>query len=258
MARPRRLNAVDAQMHTELARVFEQAADDDAVDIVVLTGAGRAFCAGGDLHWQRDAIEDPVSFARTVREARRIVLSLLDCEKPVVAEVNGPAVGLGATLALFADAAFIADDTYLSDPHVGVGMTAGDGGAAIWPQLVGYMRAKYYLLTGERVAAVEAARIGLVTAAMPRSGLTEHVDRFVRRLLALPQQAVRSTKVAVNMRLRDAVNTSIDAALALESYSNITRDHREAVDAFLMHRKPSFRAGGTSPETRGSRARGRR
>ncbi|HVO46543.1 MAG TPA: enoyl-CoA hydratase-related protein [Steroidobacteraceae bacterium] len=246
-ARPHKLNAVDALMHTELAALFQRVADDDRIDVIVLTGAGRAFCAGGDLNWQKQAVENPASFNRTVREARQIVCGMLECDRPIIAKVNGPAVGIGATLAVFADAVFIADDTFLSDPHVNVGMTAGDGGALMWPQLIGYMRAKYYLLTGERIAAPEAERIGLVTAAVPRKLLDERVDRAVRRLLSLPQQAVRSTKVATNIPLRALMASGLDASLALESISNVTHDHCEAVEAFLHKRPARFTRRGAAP-----------
>lgn len=131
MNRTHRLNAVDAGLHTELAQVFVDAAADPGCDVIVLTGAGRAFCAGGDLDWQQRAIDDPASFDRTVVEARRIIFSLLDCEKPIIAKVDGPAVGLGCTPALFCDVIFAAEDARIADPHVGVGMVVGDGGAVI-------------------------------------------------------------------------------------------------------------------------------
>ena len=126
MNRPATLNAVDALMHTELARVFRDANDDTESDIVVLTGAGRAFCAGGDVDWMQDAIDHPENFESTVAEAKQIVFSLLDCEKPTIAKVNGAAVGLGATLALFCDIGFAAETAIFADPHVSIGMVAGD------------------------------------------------------------------------------------------------------------------------------------
>jgi enoyl-CoA hydratase len=166
-------------------------------------------------------------------------------------------VGLGATLALLADATFMAEDSFLADPHVNVGMTAGDGGAAIWPQLIGYMRAKHFLLTGERVPATDAERLGLVTAAVPRAQLDRRVAQYCRRLLSLPQQAIRSTKTAINLRLRELVATSLDASLALESMANLTADHHEAVTAYLEKRQPRFRRGGDAPVVTSRRRRAR-
>lgn len=172
MDRGGRLNAVDAQLHEELSRVFVDAAKDPESDVVVLTGAGRAFCAGGDVDWMQDAIDDPGSFETTVAEAKAIVFSLLDCEKPTISMINGPAVGLGATLALLCDISFAADTTYLADPHVSIGMVAGDGGALIWPQLIGFARAKEFLFTGDRIDARRAAEIGLINHAVPAGQLS--------------------------------------------------------------------------------------
>lgn len=155
------LNAVDATMHEELSRFFTQAAADEGSDVVVLTGAGRAFCAGGDIGWMQESFGSQAALDRTAREAKRIISSLLECEKPVVCRMNGDAVGLGATIALFCDMIIADDRARISDPHVRVGLVAGDGGAAIWPQLVGYARTKEFLMTGDAIMATEAARVGL-------------------------------------------------------------------------------------------------
>jgi enoyl-CoA hydratase len=234
--RPGRLNAVNARLHTELARVFVDAAADPASDVIVLTGAGRAFCAGGDVEWMQDAIDEPRSFIDTIREARQIVYGLIDCEKPVIARVNGPAVGLGATLALFCDLIVMANDAYFADPHVNIGMTAGDGGAVIWPQLVGYARAKQYLFTGERIGACDAERLGLANVVAPAAELDAAIDALVDRLLKQPQQALRATKLSVNVGLRQVAAGVLEASLAHETVSNLTRQHREAVAAFRENR----------------------
>ena len=150
MNRPEKLNAVDARMHEELARVFYDVALDEEADIVVLTGAGKGFSAGGDFGWFQDMIDDRKVWERTRLEGKRIVYSLLDLEKPVIAKINGPAMGLGATMALFCDVIFAARSARIGDPHVSVGLVAGDGGAVIWPQLIGYARAKELLMTGDQ------------------------------------------------------------------------------------------------------------
>lgn len=241
---PDSLNAVSADMHTELSRVFTDAARDPDCDIIVLTGAGRAFCAGGDLGWQQAAADDPVSFQKTVVEAKQIIFSLLDCEKPVIAKVNGPAVGLGCTLALFCDVIFANKSTYLSDPHVSVGMVAGDGGAVIWPQLIGYARAKEFLMTGDRVPAEKAEAIGLINHAVDSADLDATVDAFADRLATSALDAVRWSKVSVNIGLKQLAHSIMDASLAYEALTNASADHQEALDAMRGKRRPIFGAQG--------------
>lgn len=236
--RPDKLNAVDKAMHGELATVFEDAADDRESDIIVLTGEGRAFSAGGDILWMQEMIDS--GFAQTAREAKRIVVSLLDCEKPVIAKVNGHATGLGATLALFCDVIFAAEHAKIGDPHVSVGFTAGDGGAVIWPQLIGYARAKEYLMTGDLIPAPEAARIGLINHAVPAPELDARVDAFADRLAAGALVAIRTTKASVNIGLKQLAASIMDTCLALEEQSNASADHQEAVLAFNEGRKPTF------------------
>ena len=230
--RPAALNAVDAVLHEELARVFADAGNDPDSDIVVLTGAGRAFCAGGDVDWMQDAIDHPENFETTVNEAKRIVFSLLDCEKPTIARINGPAIGLGATLALFCDIGIAADTAYLSDPHVSVGMVAGDGGAVIWPQLIGYARAKEFLFTGDRVGAQRASDMGLINRVVPAAELDAAVDAFADRLAGGATKAIRWTKVTVNIALKQLAHSMMDTGLAYEALTNASADHRERVRAF--------------------------
>jgi enoyl-CoA hydratase len=241
--RPDTLNAVDATMHAELARVFTDLNDDPDTNVIVLTGAGRAFSAGGDIAWMQAMIDDPGEFQRIASEGKRIVFSLLDCEKPVVAKVNGHAVGLGATIALFADVIFAAEGAKIGDPHVGVGFVAGDGGAVIWPQLIGYARAKEYLMTGDLLTGAEAARIGLINHAFPAEKLDAAVDAFARRLATGAATAIRGTKIAVNIGLKQLAHSIMDASIALEGISNFSADHAEAVAAFREGRKPRFVGG---------------
>lgn len=238
--RPDKLNATDALMHEELARVFTEAARDPESDVIIFTGAGRAFCAGGDIGWMQDMIEDQVKFEKTGREAKQIVFSMLDCEKPIIAKVNGHATGLGCTMALFCDVIFVSDAAKLGDPHVSVGFVAGDGGAVIWPQLVGYARAKELLMTGDLITADRAASIGLVNYALPAAELDEAVSAFARRLSQGAIKAISWTKVSVNIGLRQLAHSIMDASIAYEAMSNQTADHKEAVAAFLEKRKPTF------------------
>lgn len=226
------LNAVNGPMHEELSRVFRDAALDRDSDVIVITGAGRAFCAGGDVGWMQDAIDRPESFEDTVQEAKAIVFSLLDCEKPIISKINGPAVGLGATIALFCDISFAADTAYISDPHVSIGMVAGDGGAVIWPQLIGYARAKEFLLTGDRISAPHAAEIGLINRSVPAEALDREVDAFADRLAAGATKAIRWSKVTVNIGLKQLAHSMMDVGLAYEALTNVGSDHQARVKAF--------------------------
>jgi len=150
--RPDSLNAVDVQMHFELSTIFGDLNRDSEVKAVVITGGGRAFCAGGDIKWIREMSADASYIKAQMAEARRIVCDILDLEAPAIAAVNGPAIGLGATVALFCDIIIIASEkARFSDPHVSVGLAAGDGGAVIWPLLIGVARAKEYLMTGDAI-----------------------------------------------------------------------------------------------------------
>lgn len=240
LSNPALLNAVDAAMHRELSSIFLDAADDPLSDVVVLTGEGAAFCAGGDLNWMRRSFESGET-GPDAAEAKRIVFSLLDLEKPIIARVRGPAIGLGATLALMCDVIFASDNARFADPHVRAGIVAGDGGAIIWPQLVGYARAKEYLMTGDPVRAAEAERIGLVNHVVPDGELDARVDAFAARLAGGAVLAIKYSKVAVNIGLKQLAHSILDASIAYEMQTFATEDHREAVHSFLEKRPAKFK-----------------
>ena len=238
--RPEQLNAFNGGLHAEMARVFIDANNDPESEVIVLTGAGRAFSAGGDLEAVKAGFDDPAAFRVTAREGKQIVFAQLDCEKPIIAKVNGPAIGLGCSIALFCDVIFAADTAKFADPHVNVGLVAGDGGAIIWPQLIGYARAKEYLLTGDALTATEAARIGLINHAVPAAELDERVNQFADRLAAGAAQAIRWTKVSVNVGLKQLAHSIMDTCMSYEWRASKSDDHREAVNAMLAKRKPAF------------------
>src|SRR6185369_13411054 len=195
------VNAVDAPMHHELARVFADAQDDADSDLIVLTGEGRAFCAGGDTTCFKQQIDEPKNFRAIVPEAKRIVASLLDLEKPIICRLNGAAAGLGATIALLCDVVVAADTAVIGDPHVKVGLVAGDGGALIWPQLIGFARAKRYLLLGDPIYGKEAAEIGLIAASGTPDEVEEIAEKYVRRFARSALQSVSGTKITMNVPL---------------------------------------------------------
>lgn len=238
--RPDLLNAVNLEMLQELADVFIYAASDPHSDVVVLTGAGRAFSAGGDLEHIAGNAARPEQFEYEARLAKQIVYSMLDLEKPLICRLNGHAVGLGATLALMCDVIFAVDTAKIGDPHVALGLVAGDGGAAIWPQRIGFGRAKEYLLTGDLLTAAKAQEIGLINHCVPATELDAAVAAFCERMLKGATKAIRWTKVLINLELKRVVHSLLDTGLAYEGLSAHSSDHREGVRALQEKRKPVF------------------
>jgi len=238
--RPEELNSVNLAMHEDLAAVFLFAVQDPHSDVVLLTGAGKAFSAGGNLEHMNNNANNPALFDEEVRLAKRIVFAMLDLDKPLVCRMNGHAVGLGATLALFSDIIFADVRAKIGDPHVGVGLVAGDGGALIWPQRVGLARAKEYLLTGDLLSATEAADIGLINHALPAAELDGAVEKFCNRLLQGSNNAIRWTKVLLNMELKRIASSVMDAGIAYEAVAVRSADHREGIRALEEKRAPNY------------------
>ena len=239
--RPDALNSTDDRLHAELARVFTEVSEDPETDIVILTGAGRAFSAGGGYEAMQNTIDNPERFEKLSIEARRIVYSLIDCPKPIIAKVNGHAIGFGATLALFCDIVIAAEHAKIGDPHVKIGYVAGDGGAVIWPQLLGYAKAKEYLLTGDVLSAADAEKIGLISRSVPAEQLDEVVLTIAQKIAANPAKAVQWTKLSVNAGLMPVARAVLETSMAYERLSIFTEDHREAVAALRDKRKPVFK-----------------
>lgn len=234
------VNGVDGPMHDELARVFTDLQRDSESDIIVLAAKGRAFCAGGDFQWFQRQIDDPASFRAIAWDAKRIVSSLLEMEKPILCRLNGAAAGLGATIALLCDIIVADEKAVIGDPHVKVGLVAGDGGALIWPQLIGYARAKELLMTGDMLSAAEAKALGLINHAVPGDQLDTKLDEIIAKLQGNPKWAVRWTKSVTNIPLRALAAQMMDAAIGWESVSNYLGDRREAVAAMAEKRSPKL------------------
>jgi len=249
--RPDALNAFSEQMHRDLVDVLAFVTEDEDSDVLVLTGAGRAFSAGGDLAYIAENARRPDLFDADVRRAKRIVYAILDLEKPLVCKVNGHAVGLGATLALLGDVVFAADSAKIGDPHVNVGLVAGDGGAFLWPQRIGFARAKEYLMTGDLVPAAKAEELGLINHCVPAADLDAAVAAFCQRLLNGSTNAIRWTKVLVNLELKRIAHAVMDAGIAYEAVTVRSADHREAVQALQDKQVPVF----THPEAEPKRGR---
>ena len=234
------MSLVNGELHDELSHVFYDVAADTASEVVILQSAGRVFMAGGDIGYMEQLHSRPGEFSGTVREAKRVVFNLLDCDKPVICRVQGDAIGLGSTLALLCDIVVAEENARFSDPHVRVGLTAGDGGSVMWPQLVGYARAKYYVLTGDMIDARKAESIGLIAFAVPAAELDAKVDEIARKLASGATQAIRSSKATMNIGLKQLAHSMMDAGMAHEGLANATDHHGEAVAAFRERRKPVF------------------
>jgi enoyl-CoA hydratase len=236
---PGKLNATDAVMHNELARVFRDISDDPDVRAVVVTGAGKAFSAGGDLEWIKDQVGDYAQTMRVMREAGDIVRSMIDCDTPIISAINGVAVGAGLAVALMADVSIINEDARITDGHIRLGVAAGDHAVAIWPLLCGMAQAKYYLLTADFLDGREAARIGLVTRAVPADEVVPTALAAAEKIAAGPRDAVRYTKRALNHWLRQAL-PNFEASLAYEMLNFLGPDAAEGLRALQEKRPPNF------------------
>lgn len=215
--RPDQRNAANESLHTGLATVWRHLREDPELRAVVLTGAGPAFSAGGDLDFLGRVATDPELRYRTLAHARRIVTEMLSFPLPVIAAVNGPAVGLGCSLAMLCDVVLMSDGAYLADPHVSLGLVAADGGVLCWPLLTSLLRAKEYLFTGDRISAPLAREMGLANRVVPAGRLLAEAHELAERLARQPAQALQDTKRALNIHLGHAVGRVLDFAFSAES-----------------------------------------
>jgi enoyl-CoA hydratase len=237
--RPEVLNATNARLHWELTQVWRTIDADAAVRVALVTGAGKAFSAGGDLDLVEEMAGNPDAVARTMREASDLVYNMIDLEKPVVSAINGVAVGAGLVVALLADVSVISETARLTDGHTRLGVAAGDHAAILWPLLCGMARAKYYLLTSEFIEGREAERIGLVSLCVPPDRLMATARDVATRLARGSQPALRWTKRALNNWLRQA-GPIFDQSLALEMLTFMGPDVREGARAIRERRPPEF------------------
>lgn len=234
------LNAVDGRMHHELTALMDALKHERDARCVVLTGVGRAFSAGGDFGWFPE-LQEPGRLEELRQEAKNLIWDLLDVQIPIVAAVNGHAMGLGASIALLCDVIVVAESALIGDPHVKVGIVAGDGGTIVWPWALGPALAKQYLLTGDPIDATEAHRIGLVNAVAADDACVDDAIAFARRIAANAPMAVQYTKLAVNKLLKDAANAAFDVATSLEIVTFRSDDHAEALAALRDKRTPQFK-----------------
>ncbi len=225
--------------HRELSLIWRDVAADDSVRCAVLRGEGRGFSGGGDLALVDDMTRDHEVRMRIFKEARDLVYNLIDCDKPIVSAMHGPAVGAGLVAGLLADISIAARDAKIVDGHTRLGVAAGDHAAIVWPLLCGMAKAKYHLLLCEPVSGEEAERIGLVSLAVDADQLLPRAYQIADRLAAGSQSAIRLTKLALNNWLRQA-GPAFDASLALEFLGFAGADAKEGVASLREKRAPKF------------------
>ena len=237
--RPDSYNATDAALHLSLSRVWRDIDDDDETRVVVITGEGKAFSAGGDLEWIDSFVGDPIELQRVMREAGDLVYGVLSCSKVIISAINGVAVGAGLAVALMADISIMAEEARITDGHVRMGVAAGDHAVINWPMLCGMAKAKYYLLTADFIDGKEADRIGLVSKAVPGDELLDEAQKVADKLATGSQQAIRLTKRALNLWMQQA-SPAFDASMGFEMLGFMHPDAREGVTALLEKRDPNF------------------
>src|SRR5499433_1381725 len=237
--RPEVMNATNARLHWELTQVWLTVDADPRARVALITGAGKAFSAGGDLELVEEMAGNPEAAARTMREASDLVYNLINLEKPVISAINGVAVGAGLVVALLADVSIIAETARLTDGHTRLGVVAGDHAAILWPLLCGMAKAKYYLLTCDFIDGKEAERIGLVSLCVPAEQLMTKAFEVADKLGCGSQQAIRWTKKSLNNWLRMA-GPIFDQSIALEMLTFMEEDVREGIKAIREKRPPRF------------------
>jgi len=237
---PRRKNALARPMHRELERIWDDIDADDDIRVTILTGEGDAFCAGTDLSFQDGENSQGRKGRPPTRGARRLFWNMLDSEKPIIAKVRGPAYGVGVNIALACDMVIAAEGARFCDSHVRMGIAPGDGGVAFFPLLLGFHRAKEYLMLGEPIEARKAAEIGLINYCVADAELDALVDSYAQRLANGAPLAIAYGKMSVNLLLKQMTAGAFETSLAYDQLTLFTEDHKEGARAFLEKRSPRF------------------
>lgn len=240
MNRPDALNAVNPRLHTELEQVWPLIGDREDLRCIIFTGAGRAFTVGGDIKGMARGDFGGAAGLAQFMPARQLIYRYLSVRQPIIAALNGDCMGIGASLALMSDFVIMAETARIGDPHVRVGMVAGDGGVPIWPLLAGLNQAKEALLLGRLYKADEAKQMGLVGRVVPTADVGSAARKLAEEIVALPPLAVQWTKLSLNKLLRSTVEQAFDASVALEMLTFMSQDHRRAAQGFVDKTKPKF------------------
>ena len=239
MSNPGKLNATDAVMHAELAEIWRDVDADPDIRCAILTGEGATFSAGGDFEMIQGIVDDFEIRARTMREARDIVMNIIDCQTPVVSAMRGVAVGAGLVCGLLADGSIATPQTRIIDGHTRLGVAAGDHAAIVWPLRCGMAKAKYYLLTCEPLDGAEAERIGLISLVAEDDALDARALEIAVKLANGAPRAIAWTKHALNHWLRTA-GPAFEASLAMEFLGFTGPEAAEGLASHREKRKPKF------------------
>jgi enoyl-CoA hydratase len=247
-------NEINLRMHREMADLWSVIEADKESKVVVITGSGEFFAGGGDVKIVKDMIEDRSVLQDVMHENTEIFYKMISCEKPIVSAINGDVIGAGVPIALLADVSIIAADASISDGHARLGVPAGNHAAALWPQLCGLAKAKFYLMTADNISGPEAERIGLVTFCVSRSEVMDKAMWVARKLARGSQNSIRANKKSLNNWLRLA-GPHFDYSVALEMIAFQGADAREGYEARLAGRAadfPSARMQASSPKVSGA------
>jgi len=231
--RPDDLNATNHVLHRGMAEVWPQLDADLDARVAVITGNGRAFSAGGDFNYLDELTKDLGLRDQTIIDGRKIVQGMVACRVPLVAAVNGPAVGLGCSVVALSDIVFMAESAHLADPHVLIGLVAADGGPVTWPLLTSLQLAKEYAFTGDRITAERAAQMGLANHVVPDDEVLDQALACAKKIAGLPQGAVEATRRVLNLHLERAVLATLDFALTAEYRSFDSPELRASLDRYL-------------------------
>lgn len=240
MDRPDDLNAITPELDAELQDIFGNHVDDSGARVAILTGAGEAFSAGGDLDWAREAVDHPEMFQESLHDSEQFIKDMLNMDTPTIAKINGDAVGGGMMLFLYCDLAYAAEDAKFSDGHIPIGLSAGDGGVPVWPFYTNIRKAKEYMFTGDYIPAPEAAEMGLINESVPAEELDDCVAQIAGKIANGPQKAITYTKKSLNTWLEFGVNLTLRESMALELLTQQHKDHEAALDAFLAGKDVEF------------------
>ena len=231
--RPEDRNASTTEMLFGIPRVLDQIAEDPGARVAILTGAGSAFSAGADMHHFVRTLDDPEFARRTLDNARSTIRAFVDFPIPLIAAVNGPAVGFGGTLMTMCDIVLMSDRAWVSEPHINLGMVVGDGISVSWPLYMSLLRAKELIFTGERISAEVAVELGLANRVVPHDRLMNEARDLAARMVAQPAEALSDTKRIMNIYLRNNAAAVLDAQINAQTRAILGEEHHRLAQGFL-------------------------